>query len=105
MAHIDGHRIRAHRLSYLAFVGEIPNGALILHRCDHKQCVRPEHLEVGNHSDNLKQAWDRLRQRKVTDAVVRTILASNDSAPRLSIQLGISQTSVKNVRRSALGSR
>ncbi len=48
-----------HRASYIAFVGEIPTGKIILHKCDTKSCVNPQHLSVGTHSDN---ALDRSRR-------------------------------------------
>lgn len=42
----------AHRVSYKLFVGEIPAGLQIRHKCGNKLCVRPSHLLVGTHEDN-----------------------------------------------------
>lgn len=47
----DGHKL-AHRWSYATFVGSIPDGAWVLHRCDNHRCVNPEHLFLGNATDN-----------------------------------------------------
>lgn len=44
----------SHRVAYEFFKGTIPSGLSCLHRCDVKLCCNPEHLFLGNHSDNAK---------------------------------------------------
>lgn len=45
--------IYAHRKSYEIWIGEIPDGAEVLHRCDNPSCVRPSHLKADSHKANM----------------------------------------------------
>ena len=51
----DGeHRgARAHRTSYRAFVGEIPDGLVIDHLCRNRACLNPDHLEPVTCRENI----------------------------------------------------
>lgn len=49
----------SHRLAFLAMNGiTTKEKPLVLHRCNYKRCVNPNHLYAGNHSDN---AYDMVK--------------------------------------------
>jgi DNA-binding transcriptional regulator YiaG len=110
-ASMPGARVTtAHRVSYIAFVGSIPDGMLVQHSCDNKWCVNPEHLSLGtdktNSDDKHKKGRANLESRvfanvvrKLTQEQIAEIRRSKEPQRKLANRYGVSQRSVWNARR------
>src|SRR5262245_53039429 len=51
-----GRSKRAHRVSYEAFVGPVPDDLVIDHLCRNKLCCNPEHLEPVTSRENAMRS-------------------------------------------------
>jgi len=54
LAHFQGKRVRATHVAWYLETGEIvPEGKIIMHKCDNPPCVEPSHLCIGTTQDNV----------------------------------------------------
>ncbi len=60
---IGSGKYLAHRIAYAISKGQ-PGGMHVLHRCDNTACVNPEHLFLGDHSQNMLDRDRKGRGRK-----------------------------------------
>lgn len=51
---IAGRQQLAHRVAYFASHGAVPDGLEIDHSCRNKRCVRPDHLRLATHKQNME---------------------------------------------------
>jgi hypothetical protein len=65
--HIDDKSCQVHRVSYMKWVGQIPEGMLVCHKCDNPACYNPEHLFLGTYKDNARDKCNKNRQAKGSD--------------------------------------
>jgi len=109
---------RAHRITYRHFVGEIPPGMFVCHRCDTPSCCNPHHLFVGTNHDNVRDMIAKGRNSKpprnphvvgsahpkarFTEDQVRTIraeYAQGKTMYRLAKEYAVAQSTMQRVVR------
>lgn len=102
----NGERWWAHRASYTHHHGAIPDGAVICHSCDVRQCVNPAHLFAGTIADNQRDMklkgraarGEKACSAKLTEATVRNIRTDTRPGWKLAEVYGVSQTTISEVR-------
>lgn len=57
--------IGSHRFSWELKHGSIPNGLWVLHRCDNRKCVNPDHLFLGSNKENQIDSIKKGRRPEV----------------------------------------
>ncbi len=101
-------RIGAHRLSYMAFNGDIPKGKSIMHSCDNRSCVNPDHLSIGTRKQNTQDMvnkgrsnrWEERggKRQKLTSEQIKLIKQSELSSYQLSEIYPVSAVQIRRIR-------
>lgn len=55
--------VLVHREMFEVYKGPIPKGLCVLHKCDVRCCINPDHLFVGTHGDNMRDMARKGRRR------------------------------------------
>ncbi len=54
-----GRQLPAYRFIYCILNSEIVSSQeVVRHRCHNRQCINPEHLQLGTQADNKQDDWD-----------------------------------------------
>jgi hypothetical protein len=99
------HTLQAHRASYEVFVGRIPKGKVIAHKCDNPQCINPEHLFVATPAENIQDMLNKGRinygknaRAKLRAEDITAIRVSKLTQAELGIIYGVSQVQISRVK-------
>lgn len=101
--HKDRTPMMVHRVAYEMFIGTIPDGHFVCHKCDVKSCFNPDHLFNGTALDNVTDACNKnlnafgeRQPRAVLTADIVSDLRSNYD-PKTSRETGLTQKFLASV--------
>ena len=97
-----GRFVMAHRFAHELYLGPIPPGLEILHSCDVKLCVNPDHIRAGTHAENMAEAADRGLMRSGENHPMYGRSFSRPTISNRVLVLGVQYDSQKQAER-ALG--
>jgi len=101
---------KAHRVSWMLYRGNIPQGYHVLHICDTPPCVNPDHLYLGTNADNVKDRVQKNRSaclykngrlKYTTDKIMemKQQLNNGETTASVSRQFGIDNGYLSRIRR------
>ncbi len=105
----NGKTTVTHRVSYELFCGPIPDGLMVLHECDVRNCVNPCHLFLGTGKDNMQDAVAKRRHahgedhyKAVLEEVevieIRHLLTQGVPNPTIAAMFGVPLGVIQNIR-------
>lgn len=106
---VDSKPVKAHRLAWQLYRGELSPNAHVLHKCDVRCCVNPDHLFVGTNADNVADKVAKGRQSranaKIDFEIAQQIRLSPLSDRAAAKQFGIGKSGVNLIRQGKLWRR
>lgn len=100
----------AHRWSWEHANGYIPKGMNVLHKCDVRCCVNPDHLFIGSQLDNVRDMDKKGRRvvsvkhgeahhnAKISQKQVIEIMASEETNVSIAARFGVKPSAISKIR-------
>ncbi len=92
--YVRGRNTTAHRAAWEVMRGQIPHGLCVLHKCDVKCCVNPEHLFLGTQHDNVIDMSKKGRGARSKIGLPRGVARANTKSSRFHAQATLNKRHV-----------
>jgi hypothetical protein len=109
---INNKIVAVHRFSYELHVAKIPRGMQVLHKCDVRNCIAPDHLFLGTQSDNMKDMygknrgnrpigehayWAKLSNQQILE--IRKLISNGTSNNAIAKMFGVTPEHISGIKR------
>ncbi len=104
---VKGKTLQAHRASWIAKHGNIPDLLVVCHKCDEPSCVNPDHLFLGTRKENSEDMVSKNRSSKgegvgnskLMECQIAIIRESHGSNLELAEKFGVCKNTIRSIRR------
>jgi hypothetical protein len=92
---------RAHRVAWMLTNGPIPDGMLVMHTCDNRECVNPTHLKTGTDYDNVQDMVSKGRhgEGKLSREAAQAIREDGRRHRVIAAEYGVSRPLISAIKR------
>ena len=105
----DGETTGAHRASWEIHNGSIPENMCVLHKCDVRDCVNPDHLFLGTYLDNNRDRdkkgrgysgdrhlWTKISKQDVLN-IRKYFKGERGELQKISKQYGVTASAIRHI--------
>lgn len=95
--------ITAHRLAWILTFGPVPEGLVVMHKCDVRSCVNPDHLKLGTDAENTEDKISkqrfvaRLKPEEVVE--VKRMLAAGEYQNAIAKKFGVDESTIHAIKK------
>lgn len=106
--YFQGRLQTASRVSYILYIGLIPDNMCVCHQCDNPRCVNPKHLFLGTQHDNVQDMINKGRKNpahgtkiytaKLTETLVLSIFNQKEKrASDLALEYNVCENTIHRI--------
>lgn len=99
---VDSKPTICHRYMYEQYRGPIPEGFVVMHLCDNRRCVNPEHLKAATQKENVRDMHLKGRSTRtiLSPEEVREIRAKREAGigiDKLAAEFGVGNYTIQKI--------